>query len=370
MKVSILQENIQWALGIVRNALPTKALRPITENIMLQTEFGKLILTATDLEMAITVKIAAKVEEVGELTVPSKLFINCIEALPQDRIDLFTKPTTKSLYVECGKNKSRIAYIPTDDYPLIPEVEGKMLEFSSGNLTKIISHTLLSAATEDSRPIFTGISIRSNAMGLTFASADGFRLSSYSYPGTDSIEAIIPAKALSALSKILVDPVEMVNVCIGESRTLFKTKNTEIMTQLLNGKFPAYESLIPTTFKAKAIVSGNDLFRSTKSAMIFSSDGGGIVKIKMIPSKGSNPGQIITQGESSEIGENEGILDCEVTGEEVKFAVKGKYFTEILSIFKENKISLEVSGPDKPIMIKNIDNKDFIHIIMPMSVNW
>lgn len=364
MKVSVLQENLSWALGVVRNALPTKALKPITDNILLQTEMGKLVLTATDLEMAITVKISANIEETGEITVPSKMLINYVSTLPQDAITFTTK--LKSLYIDCGKNKSRMPYVPTDDYPLIPEVDGQQITFLAGDLVKIVSYVLLSVAVENSRPVLTGVGVKSNKENIEFASSDGFRLSAYTYPNTDPIKAIIPSKCLSALTKVFSNPEEMVEVYISSNGVLFKTNNIQIMTLQLQGTFPDYQNIVPASSMSKAIVPSNELLRSIKSSLLFSDEG--IIKIKLMPL--DNPTNIVVWASDQELGENECIIDCPVTGEENKFAVKGKFLTDILSALKDKKISLEINGPEKPILIKDVENKNFLHVIMPISTQW
>jgi DNA polymerase-3 subunit beta len=362
LKLSCLQENLNWALGIVRTALPARVVRPITANILVQALPLKLVLTATDLEVATTVSIMAKVDETGELIVPANKLIECISALPQDRVDISTKDT-KSLYVKCGGSNSRLAALGSEDYPIIPEVEGESTEIVAGDLLKIISHTLFSVANDISRPIFTGINVQSSSGVLKFASADGFRISIYSYPSnSEDINIIIPSKSISALKGMLSDPLEMISVTIDQKRILFKSRSVQLISQLLVGKFPEYMGLLPKSFGTQVTVPGMELLRAINSATVFEREGS--IKVSITKNK------VTVSSRDDELGDNTTDIEAIVTGEDVKFAIKSKFMTEVLTVLKEGKVVLELVSSSNPIVVKNPADMNFVYVVMPMIVQW
>jgi DNA polymerase-3 subunit beta len=365
MKFSCLQENLNNALNIVRVALPTKSLKPITENILIKTEMNYVTFTATDLEMIITAKISAKIDEQGEVLVPGRLFVNNIETLAQDRVDIFTKKDTKSLYLECAKSKSRISCFEVAEFPIINEPSGNRIELLASELLKIINYVCFSAATDDARPILTSVNIRSREGNLYFGASDGLRLSSYKFPFVENIpvELCIPSRDFQALRNLLTDPEELIPVEFNSSRIMFKTRNNILICQMLQGTFPNYEPLIPNTFETEAYLTSNDLLRSVRSANLFCNGNDGIVKV-FISEQG-----LTVSSKNDETGENTGEIDAVITGQENRFAIKGKFIVDVLNVLKDSKVTLKLNGPAKPIVITK-DDDNLTHLIMPMIIQW
>lgn len=361
MKFSCLQENLNNALNIVRTALPTKALKPVTENILIKTEMNYVTFTATDLEMIITAKISAKIDEHGEVLVPGRLFVNNIETLAQDRVDISTKKDTKSLYLECAKSKSRISCFEVAEFPIITEPSGNKIEILASELLKIITYVCFAAATDDARPILTVVNIRSREGNLYFGASDGIRLSSYkfAFTGNMPVELCIPSRDFQALRNLLTDPEELISVEFSSSRIMFKTRNNILICQMLQGTFPKYEPLIPETFETETYLTSNDLLRSVRSANLFSNFNDGVVRVFI-----SDSGLTVSS-KDDETGENNSEIDAVVTGQENYFSIKGKFLIDILNVLKDSKITLKTNGPSKPVVITK-DEDNLTHLIMPM----
>src|SRR5512136_1703524 len=244
MKLSCLQENLNWGLGIVGRAVATRTTLPITNNILVETDQSRLKLVATNLEMAISCWIGAKVEEEGTITVPAKLLTEFINSLPKDKVEVVMAPKTKTLSVRCARFEARISGMDAKDFPPIPTVEqgiGTSIEVEA--LRQAITQVVFAAASEESRPVLTGVDAKFDGSNLTLAAADGFRLAVYKLnmakPVSQKIEVIIPAKTLAELNRLMTDQEEPVEITIsglggsGRSGTqiLFKLKNIELVSQ-------------------------------------------------------------------------------------------------------------------------------------------
>jgi DNA polymerase-3 subunit beta len=377
MKLSCLQENLNRGLGVVGRAVATRATLPITNNVLLATDQSRLKLVATNLEIAISHWIGTKVEEEGAITVPARLLTEFISSLPAEKVDLSLSPRTKTLSVKCARFEARISGVDAKDFPPIPKVEdGLVTRVEVETLRQGISQVVFAAASEESRPVLTGVNAEFDRDGLTLAAADGFRLAVYklplAVPVSQRTEVIIPARTLAELNRLMADQEEPIDITINpnKSQILFRMKNTELVSQLIQGAFPNYSQLIPQSYNTRAMVSVGDFLRATKTASIFARDGSGIVRLEVSPGGELTPGKMKVSARSEEVGDDVGEIDALVDGEEAKIAFNGKYLTDVLGVFREAQVALEMTNPSSPGVIKPVGVDNYIHVIMPMFVQW
>jgi len=370
MKLSCLQENLNRGLSVVGRAVATRTTLPITNNVLLATDQSRLKLAATNLEMAISCWIGAKVEEEGAITVPARLLTEFISSLPSEKVDISLSPQTKTLGLKCARFEARISGIDAKDFPPIPKVDGGIAtKVEVEVLRQGISHVEFAAATEESRPVLTGVDAKFDGDLLTLAAADGFRLAVYKLPVpvpvSEKTEVIIPARTLAELNRLMTDE-EAVEITVNPSKgqALFRLKNIELVSQLIQGTFPNYAQLIPQSYNTKAVVSVSDFLRATKTASIFARDGSGIVRLMIAP------GKVVVSARSEEVGEDVGEVDAIVEGQEAKIAFNGKYLTDVLSVLREAQVALETTSPSSPGVVRPVGVDNYIHVVMPMFVQW
>ena len=377
MKLSCLQENLNRGLSVVGRAVATRTTLPITNNVLLATDQSRLKLVATNLEMAISYWIGAKIEEEGTITVPARLLTEFVNSLPSDRIDITLFPRTKTLGLRCARFEARISGMDAKDFPPIPAVEeGIATKVEVDALHQGVTQVVFAAATEESRPVLTGINAEFDGDLLTLAAADGFRLAVYklpiAVPVSQKTEVIIPARTLAELNRLAADQEEAVEITVNPKRSqaLFRLKNTELVSQLVQGTFPNYTQLIPQSYNTRAVVSVADFLRATKTASIFARDGSGIVRLVVAPGSELTPGKMTISARSEEIGDDVGEIDAIVEGEEAKIAFNGRYLTDVLSVLHEAQVALETTNPSSPGVIRPVGVDNYIHVVMPMFVQW
>jgi DNA polymerase III subunit beta len=376
MKLSCLQENLSKGLGIVGRAVATRTTLPITNNVLLSTDEGRLKLAATNLEMAISHWIGAKVEEEGAITVPARLLTEFVNSLPAgEKVDM--KLVGKTLELRCARFEARISGVDAADFPPIPKVdEGIKTKVDTDTLRQAINQVVFAAATEESRPVLTGVDAQFDGNLVTLAAADGFRLAVYRMPLTANVkekaEVIIPSRTLNELNRLIADDEETVDITVNpnKSQVMFHMKKTQLVSQLVQGTFPKYSQLIPQSFAGRATVSVADFLRACKMASIFARDGSGIVRLIMTPGGDLAPGKIVISSKSEELGEDIGEIDAAVEGQEAKIAFNGKYLTDVLGVVKEQKVTLETTNPSSPGVIKPVGTDNYLHVVMPMFVQW
>lgn len=377
MKLSCLQENLSHGLSAVGRAVATRTTLPITNNVLLETDQSRLKLIATNLEMAISCWVGAKVEEEGAITVPARLLTEFVNSLPNDKIDISLSPRTKTLELTCARFEARISGVDAKEFPPIPRVdEGIATKVEIEALRQGINHVVFAAATEESRPVLTGVDAQFDNDLLTLAAADGFRLAVYkvklSSPVGEQIEVIIPARTLAELNRLVADDEETVDITINpnKSQVLFRLKSVELVSQLVQGTFPQYSQLIPQNYNTKAEVDTAEFLRAAKTASIFARDGSGIVRLVMTGGGESTPAKLTISARSEELGDDVGEIDAVVEGEEAKIAFNGRYLIDAFSALSESRVALEITNPSSPGVIRPVGTDNYIHVIMPMFVQW
>ncbi len=374
MRVSCSQENLSKGLGIVSRAVATRTTLPITGNVLLSAEDSRLRLSATNLEVYISCWVPATVEEEGAITVPARLLSELVASLPNQLIDMNLPEEGKVLELTCARNTAKLGGLPASDFPATPS-------FSDGTVTSIdpeILHTSIgrvafAAATDESRPVLTGVLMQLEGGEMTMAAADGFRLAVQRVPIIDpvsnTLSIIVPSRSLAELSRLLGDDKEPVQMMVSsnQNQVFFHLKNADMISQLMQGTFPNYSQLIPKEHTTRAVVELTELQRAIRTASIFARDGSGIIRLQV---ENGAEGKLIISSRAEEIGEHEGQLDVVVEGEPMKIAFNNRYLGEVLNVLDSKEVALETTTPSSPGVIKPVDSDDYTHVVMPMFVQW
>ena len=376
MRLSCLQENLARALSVVGRAVASRSTLPITQNVLLSTEQSMLKVSATDLNMAMTTWIGAQVEEEGAITVPARLLGDFVNSLPPERIDIETTEQPIGLNIKCVSFESNISGTPADDFPPIPAVaDGVAAKIEPGVLREAIDRVSFAAAVEDSRPVLTGVKTEITGSDFKFAAADGFRLAVYSgklaEPPSEDIEFLIPARVLTEISRLLGTQQRAVEFMVTPSsnQALFRVEDVEIVSSLIAGSFPNYNQLIPQSHTTRVVIDSDNFLRATRIAAIFARDGNGIIRLQASGGEEEAPGRLTVSSRSEEIGDNEGQLGAAVEGEDAKIAFNTQYITDVLEVINGD-VAMEVSSPSSPGVIKPAEGEDYVHVVMPMYVQW
>ena len=377
MKLSCLQENLNRGLNIVGRAVAVRSTLPITQNILLSADKSRLKLAATNLEMATTCWIGAKVEQEGNITVPARLIIDFVNSLPNDLIEINLPAASRILELKSGHSQAHINGIDAADFPPIPQInDGTTTTIEAANLREGITQIAFAAATEESRPVLTGINTEFDGEQLNLVAADGFRLAVHKTtlgsPVSEKFTIIIPARTLSELNRLLGEQEEPVEITVNKqkSQVLFRLKDTEIVSQLIQGSFPNYSQVIPQSYTTRAVVDINEFLRVTKISSIFARDASGIVRLVITPGTELTPGKVTVSAQAEEVGDNVGEIDALIDGEEAKIAFNVKYLSDVLSVLQQSQVALEVTTPSSPGTIRPIGVDNYTHVIMPMFVQW
>jgi DNA polymerase-3 subunit beta len=366
VKLSCLKENLDWGLSIVGRAAAARSTLPITANVLLRAKDNSLVLAATNLEISLTTKCEARVEEEGEITAPCRVLSDFINSVSSSVVNL--RDEGGQLNVEGGRQKARISGMTASDFPSFPRIEGGLeVKLPKDVFRGAVNRVIFAAAQDETRPIITGIHAEFYGRRLTLAAADGYRLAVHNIPlpaEVDSpLEATIPARTLSELSRLVYGEELTVIMDPERSYALFKFGEVEMVSLLLSGNFPNYRSLIPSSYTTRVTIATLDLLSGVKTACIFAGDGR-IVRFDLTKDK------LIISARSEEAGEEVEEVEAHVEGNEARIAFNGRYLMDFISSFRGEKVVMELTSPQAPAVFKPLAGGDYIHIIMPVFVQW
>ena len=382
MKISCLQENLSRGLAVVGRAVASRATLPVTQNVLLSIDQSMLKLSATNLEIAITTWVGAMIEEEGSITVPARLLTEFVNSLPNDKIDLEMEQGSGLLHISSGNSNAHINTTDASEFPPIPTVDdGTAAEVDPVVFKLAIGRVAFAAATEESRPVLTGVELKLKESKFTMAAADGFRLAVHHgallQPVAEEISVIIPARTMNELNRLIGDREEPVEILMtpAKGQVMFRIRGgdtVEIVSQLLQGTFPNYEQLIPQSYTTRAVMDLPTVLRAARTASIFARDGSNIIRMHLMPatSEGETP-KVEISARSEEVGDNQDLVDLdEIEGEEGKIAFNSRYLLDVLSVLEKGKVALETTTSSSPGVFRPIDSEEYIHVVMPMFVQW
>jgi DNA polymerase III subunit beta len=379
VKVSCLQENLARGLSIVGRAVASRSTLPILANVLLATDHGRLRLSATNLEIGINTWVGAQVEGEGAITIPARLLADFVNSLPPERVDMRLDEETQTLNLRCAKFDANIKGIGAAEFPSVPTAtaNAEPLKLEPQTLRQLIEQVAFAAATDESRPILTGVLAEFNGQGLTMAAADGFRLSVRTavldQPAEEGIRVIVPARALAELGRVIGDQEEPVLVMMTSagSQILFHMKDVDLVSQLIEGRFPDYQQIMPQDCQTRTVLDRSSFLNAARVSYLFARDSGNIVKLEIIPgeTEGLIGGHVTLAATSQELGDNIGELDASVDGDPVEIAFNAKFLIDVLSALDSAQVVLETSTASSPGLFRAVGDEDFTHVIMPMHIS-
>ncbi len=373
MKLACPQDNLSKGLAVVSRAVSTRSTMPILSNILLATDGPRLRVSATNLELSINAWIDAEIEQEGRVAVPARLLQEFVNSLPAAPVKMELNPSNRVVKMHCLRTEGNIRGVSADDFPSVPTVEdGAVFRQPAHLLKEMINQVAIAAATDDSRPIFTGV-LTTIGQTMAMVAADGFRLGLRSTElenGPDpEITLIIPAKSLLELARILPDGKgqdEMVEISLtpNKNQVMFRTTSVELVSRLIEGQFPNYKQIMPKEWKTQAVVPTSEFLNAAKTASFFARDSANIVRLHM------ESGELTVRAESTELGDNESRIDAIVEGEpSADIAFNARYLTDALNVVESEQTKLEIVSAGSPGVIRPVDSTDYVHIIMPMATS-
>ena len=365
MELTVTQENLAKALGNVGRVASSKTGLPILSNILLRTDGNRLQVAATNLEIASTQHIGAKILKPGAITIPARLVTEFVSSLPKDTVEL--KVTDNKLSILSGTFKSTINGVAADEFPELPTIdETSSINYSiaAAEFKAAVSQTIITSSSDSTRPVLTGVYWHSFEGYLYLAATDGYRLAERRLVETGSeVAAIIPTSTLQEALRTLSDDVGEVELLFDETQVRFRVGESEITSRLIDGNYPDYRQLIPTTSETAVSLKAAEFVRVTKIAGLFARESGGSVTLTADSEKNT----LSVHSIASELGENTSTASGEVSSDG-QVTLNSRYLSEALGVISGDEVEFRFSGKLAPcVLTAKTDDPDYKHIIMPLK---
>jgi DNA polymerase-3 subunit beta len=363
MRLQVTQENLSKALAIVGRVASGKTPLPILNNILLKTEGNRLLLAATNLELAVTQFIGGKIDEEGSITVPARLISELVSNLPKGNVELVTEQ--HKLHIKAAHYNATLNGMVADEFPSLPTVNNEeKISLPTHLVKRAIQQTVLVASNDDTRPFLTGVYVHVHEGKLYFAATDGYRLAERRIIDcSQEIEAIIPADTLQEILRVVSDDVEEVDFWFDGTQVRVRVGETDIVSRLIDGNFPNYRQLIPAKNDITAVLNKDELVRITKIASLFSRESGGSITVEVDETTHS----VSIHSVASQVGENDAEIEAEAQGSG-KLTLNSRYLLEALGCIDEKTVQFAFSGKLSPcVLTTNEKDTDYKHIVMPLK---
>jgi DNA polymerase III subunit beta len=376
MKLTCKQADLARGLNTVSHAVSTRSSMPLLTNVAVNADGESLRFSGTNLDIAITCKIPAVIEEGGRTAIPARQITEFANTLPTGDVKLsLAAGADQGLKVAGQRASATFRGMDASEFPAIPtagDVE-PLVTMQAKTLGEMINHTAFAAATDNARPVFTGVLARVRGDMLTLAAADSFRLAVCAHALRDDGESagsatdlLIPAKSLIELAKVLPETgLVRVYSLANDTRVLFATEDVELISNLLAGKFPDFEAILPKSSTTTAAIKREDFATAAKRAAIFARDAANVVRLKIVENAA------IIEASAAEGGDTSTTLDegVAISGPQVEIMFNVKYLTDVLAVLPAEQVALSLNTARQPGLIRPEGESSFEYnyVIMPMS---
>ena len=366
MEVEVTQENLAKALSSISRVASTRtAGMPILGNILFRTDGKQLLMAATNLEIAASQKIGAKVTTQGSVTVPARLVSELVAALPKGTLTLSAKGDV--MQVKSEHTSSTVRGASDEEFPELPTIDEKeavTYTFNALDFKTAAAQTIITASSDSTRPVLTGIYWHTFEGNLYFAATDGYRLSEKKImPAQTEIAAIVPTTTMQEVLRSIAEDTAEIEVLFDDTQVRFRFGDSELISRLIDGNFPDYRQLIPATSETNCGIPSDELRRVVKLSGLFAREVGGSVSLEL----NTDTGVLTIQSVASELGENTSELQVAATGAGGAITLNSRYIADALSVIDDKQIMFAFSGKLAPSVVRPSSDDAYTHIIMPIK---
>lgn len=365
MKIICTQENLNKGLGLVSHIANKNSNLPILNNVLLKAKKDGLTLITTDLEIGIKVFVRAKIEEEGDFTADAKLLNNFVSLLPKENIEMDLDED--NLKIKSANQETNIKGLEAEDFPLIPEVEKENeVELSATEFKKSLNQVLFAASLDTSRVEINAVNFEFNQGELILAATDSYRLSEKRIKienNKKEAALIIPLKTLQELSRILNEQLDKnIKIYFNENQIMFAFDGVELISRVIDGKYPDYSQIIPKEFTTDAKVEINKLVPAIKSVALFCKAGINDIKLSF----DSKKNEIVIATASSTVGTSVAKVEAELSGDDNDIVFNYRYLLDGLNSLNNGQVLMKINNNSSPGLLKPTNDEKFIYLVMPI----
>ena len=375
-KVIVQKNSFAESLALVGRAVGNRMQLPILTTVLLSKDEGQLRLTTTDLTLGVSVWMDANMDGVFNLALPARVLTDMVNALSEPEI-VFSANGKPEAALKCGAFKGTVKGMEGSEFPVIPDVDvSNGLSLDARVFKNMIQTVSFAASQDEARPVLNGALVNLDGKSITMVATDGFRLALLKADLPTSHEKkqlIIPATALKEVARILgAVKAQQVTLFIPNtgSQVILRTENVQIVLQLIDGKYPDYQAILPKNHKTRLVLSTAELVKACKQAGIVAREGSNVIRLHLWPANSSeNLGKVQILAQSEETGASEVELEASIEGQELEIAFNVKFLLEALESISAGDVAIEMTASNAPALIQSSKDPGFLCVLMPMHLD-
>jgi len=371
MQFSISKNVFLAGLTKIQGIVEKRHTIPILANVLIEAKNDEITITATDLEVGLKSRYAAKIIEEGKITVSAKKLYEIIKELPDKEINFVSK-SNFWVEIKCDKSVFNLVGLSPEEFPKFPDFEIKTNTINKNILSEMIEKTLFSVSNDETKFNLTGIFIKSeeknNTNNLVFVSTDGHRLSLIQRVIEEKLDDkynegfILPKKGITEIKKILDNVDDDITIGICDNNFTVNSNNTTLIMRMVDGDFPDYKRVIPEKGSNVAIIDKNKFLHALKRISILSSEKSKGIKINL------KNDLLILSSSNPDLGDAKEEIDISYGGDEISIGFNAKYIIDILQVIKSENISFNLKDNISPGRINPEGDENHLSVIMPMRL--
>jgi len=364
MRIEVLQEQLLAGLSVVGRAVATRAQLPVLSHILIEANNEGLVLSATDLEIGIKVKVSAKVTEVGKVAVPAKMFVEFLSSLNPGKVEL--KLEKETLILSAPGYSGKFQTIGAEEFPAIAELtkEAEICSLEAAALSQAVARVVFASAKDSLRPVLTGVLFEVGKKKIRLVATDGFRLAVEELAVETKVEQVnllVPSRVVMEVVRLATDGQVVVGHLAATNQIYFMVGEIQVVSQLLSGNFPDYGKILPKEFTTEISVGKDELLQAIKATHIFARDNSNMVKWQI------EEGKLVLLSSSPERGECRVEVPVSLTGEPLEIIFNAKYVLDFLSIVEGDTLWVGMGTKLSPGMIKDLKRTSGQYVVMPIN---
>ncbi len=366
MKLECLREKLRDAVGLAERVTGKNLSLPILNSVVLNASGRSLVVRATNLELGVEISLPGRVSQAGLVAIPGAVLANFLSSVTEEMVAL--EVVSGNLTVSSPRHKTIIKGYPPADFPSLPKVVNDRQSFAipSDYFSSALRAVAYSSSTSLIKPEIASVCLYNQGHELAMVATDSFRLAEKVFPLALKISLalphlILPIKNVSEIIRVLENTSDEVTVEYNRHQISFRVGEIYLTSRLVDGVYPDYRQIIPTTKLTEVIVAKDRLMETLKVLNIFV-DRFGQITLAISPAA-----KKIEFTSSNDNGENTSNLEATIEGEAVTLSLNVKYLLDCFQSIPTDSLRLKLNGPHKPVVIQGVGDPSFTYLIMPIN---
>ncbi len=365
MKFRCERDVLVEALGTAGRAVSTRGgALPVLSGVRAELIGPHLQLTGSDLDLTISVAASVNGEQDGVAVLPARLASEVVRALEPGAVQVSVEG--EEAEITAGRSQFSLRLLPADEFPRLAEPPADGVTLTSADVTTALKQVVPAASSDDSRPILTGVLLAAEEGGLRLVATDSYRLAVRDIPGASVLRegqsVLVPSRALSELSRVLGSGEQELTLRLGERDASFEAGSVRLTTRLIEGDFPNYRGLIPSSYPNRLTVGRGPLLDAVRRVKLMAREATP-VRLSM------KPDGLELIAVTQDVGQAHEELDAKYEGAELTVAFNPEYLLDGIEVAAGDEVSIETVDALKPAVIRATEGADFLYLLMPVRVS-